>query len=47
MNISLDFDDTITRDEIAWRHFCEYFISRGHNVYIYSIVGDGISNKEK
>ena len=34
MNISLDFDDTITRDGIAWRHFCEYFISRGHNVYI-------------
>lgn len=34
MNIALDFDDTITRDEIAWEHFCKYFISRGHNVYI-------------
>ena len=34
MNISLDYDDTISRDPVAWEEFCKYFRSRGHAVFI-------------
>lgn len=33
MNISLDFDDTFTRDPNGWLSFVQLFRSRGHKVY--------------
>lgn len=33
MNISLDYDNTYTRDPKAWDQFIELFKSRGHMVY--------------
>jgi hypothetical protein len=33
MNISLDYDETYTRDPIAWDHFISLMKSRGHTVY--------------
>jgi hypothetical protein len=33
MNIGLDFDDTYTRDPIAWNEFIRIFVSRGHTIY--------------
>lgn len=33
MNIGLDFDDTYTRDPVAWNEFIRYFTSRGHTIY--------------
>lgn len=34
MNIGLDFDDTYTRDPIAWDLFIQLMKSRGHYVYM-------------
>jgi hypothetical protein len=34
MNISLDFDDTYTRDPTLWNVFIQDCIVRGHTVYI-------------
>ncbi|MGZ8888080.1 MAG: hypothetical protein ACXW1D_00825 [Halobacteriota archaeon] len=34
MNIGLDYDDTYTRDPIAWDTFIKLMCSRGHYVYI-------------
>lgn len=35
MNLSLDYDDTYTRDPAAWDEFLENFRSRvGHKVYL-------------
>ncbi len=34
MNISLDFDDTYTRDPALWNVFIQDCIVRGHNVYV-------------
>lgn len=34
MIISLDFDDTYTRDPEAWKQFIKLFRSRGHTVYV-------------
>lgn len=36
MIISLDYDDTYTRDPEAWDVFIKLFRSRGHKVYIVS-----------
>ncbi len=33
MNISLDFDETYTRDPKAWNEFISLMQSHGHNVY--------------
>jgi len=33
MNISLDFDDTYTRDPEMWNHFIELAQQSGHTVY--------------
>ena len=33
MNISLDYDDTYTRDPVLWNSFIESCINRGHIVY--------------
>lgn len=33
MNISLDYDETYTRDPIAWDEFIFLMKSRGHTVY--------------
>lgn len=33
MNISLDYDETYTRDPIAWDQFISLMKSRGHTVY--------------
>lgn len=33
MNISVDFDDTYTRDPILWDEFVTRALERGHNVY--------------
>lgn len=33
MNISLDYDETYTRDPIAWDEMIKIFRSRGHTVY--------------
>jgi hypothetical protein len=33
MNISLDYDDTYTRDPKAWLMFIKLFRARGHKVY--------------
>lgn len=34
MNIGLDYDDTYTRDPIAWDYFINFFKQRGHYVHI-------------
>lgn len=34
MIISLDYDDTYTRDPEAWNQFIKLFRSRGHKVYV-------------
>jgi hypothetical protein len=34
MNISLDYDETYTRDPIAWDEMIKLFRSRGHTVYV-------------
>lgn len=34
MNLSLDFDDTYTRDPAFWNTFIENARARGHNVYL-------------
>lgn len=34
MNIGLDYDDTYTRDPIAWDSFIQLMKQRGHYVYI-------------
>lgn len=34
MNIGLDYDDTYTRDPIAWDGFIKLMGSRGHYVYL-------------
>lgn len=34
MNISLDFDDTYTRDPALWNVFVQDAIARGHRVYV-------------
>lgn len=33
MNISVDFDDTYTRDPILWDEFINRALERGHQVY--------------
>lgn len=33
MNIGLDFDDTYTRDPVAWNEFALIFSARGHRIY--------------
>jgi hypothetical protein len=33
MNISLDYDNTYTRDPDSWDLFIKYFQSRGHTIY--------------
>jgi hypothetical protein len=33
MNISLDYDNTYTRDPKAWDHFLTFFREKGHKVY--------------
>lgn len=33
MNLSLDYDNTYTRDPKGWDEFIALFKSRGHNVY--------------
>ena len=33
MNISVDFDDTYTRDPILWDEFVNRALERGHTVY--------------
>lgn len=33
MNISLDFDNTYTRDPVSWNEFIRYFTSKGHTIY--------------
>lgn len=34
MNIALDWDGTVTKDEKLWELFCKNAIERGHKVYI-------------
>ena len=34
MRIALDYDDTITRDEILWRAFVDLAKGRGHDVAV-------------
>lgn len=57
MNIGLDFDDTYTRDPVAWNEFIRYFTSRGHKIYcttfrfpeqsqqVYDTIGTVIGNE--
>ena len=33
MIVAIDYDDTYTRDPIAWNYVCELFMERGHTVY--------------
>lgn len=40
MNISIDFDDTYTRDPELWDLFVELAQSRGHTVYCVTARGD-------
>ena len=34
MNISLDFDDTYTKDPALWNVFCRAAMKSGHTVYL-------------
>lgn len=40
MVISLDFDETYTRDPIAWDQFISLMKSRGHTVYCVTLRSD-------
>lgn len=48
MNISLDFDDTYTRDPALWDQFARSAIYAGHNVYLVTMrfpeQGDEVYN---
>jgi hypothetical protein len=39
MNISLDFDDTYTKDPVLWDNFAKNAINLGHKVYCVSARG--------
>lgn len=41
MNISLDYDDTFTRDPAAWKLFIATMRGRGHKVYIVTWRDEG------
>jgi acid phosphatase class B len=52
MNIGLDYDDTYTRDPIAWTEFIKMMQMRGHNIYLVTWrfvqeVDDGIRKLDK
>ena len=46
MNIGLDWDDTFTRDPIAWAAFCKLMTERGHKVYIVTWRYEGYEAEE-
>ena len=33
MNISIDYDDTYTKDPLMWNWFAQQALDRGHKVY--------------
>jgi hypothetical protein len=41
MNIGLDWDDTVTRDEIGWACLVNFMRARGHKVYIVTWRDEG------
>ena len=47
MNISLDFDDTYTRDPEMWNHFVELAQQSGHTVYCVTAREPNKVNKEE
>ena len=47
MNISLDFDDTYTRDPDMWNRFIELALNSGHNVYCITARADTKENKQE
>lgn len=47
MNISVDFDDTYTRDPILWDEFINRALERGHQVYCVTAREPNKINKEE
>jgi len=47
MNLSVDFDDTYTRDPILWDQFIELAQSRGHTVYCVTAREPNKLNKDE
>lgn len=45
MNLSIDFDDTYTRDPDTWDKVIEIFRSAGHKVYCVTWRSDTFENK--
>jgi hypothetical protein len=39
MNISIDYDDTYTKDPLLWNWFAQEALKRGHKVYCVSARG--------
>lgn len=39
MNISIDYDDTYTKDPLMWNWFAQQALERGHKVYCVSARG--------
>jgi len=39
MNISIDYDDTYTKDPLMWNWFAQQALDRGHKVYCVSARG--------
>jgi hypothetical protein len=39
MNISIDYDDTYTKDPLLWNWFAQEALNRGHKVYCVSARG--------
>lgn len=46
MNISLDFDDTYTRDVFLWARFILEALGRGHKIYIVTSRGKDMGNED-
>ena len=47
MNLSIDFDDTYTRDPILWDQFIDLAQSRGHTVYCVTAREPSKINKQE
>lgn len=45
MNISIDFDDTYTRDPQLWNNFIHLAQASGHNVYCVTARGDSFPDE--
>jgi hypothetical protein len=45
LNLSIDYDETYTRDPAAWNEFIDLMQSNGHNVYCVTLRHDKTEGK--